>query len=232
MSAVYGSNRFGSGTATVSLSSGNRTRSFLALRKEDPVEATFLTSSMAATSAASAGNTDSDTQSVRCTDRSPVSPRQMTSVVIGSSGAARRHVVSSTVCNVSMASASSSQKRERDRRTYQLVSASVNCRSCSHATETSQSSMDLVRSSRSCASFARMYLSSTCFESVRQVPGLGAYSCRKLQAFHSGRMTCRTPSRIPCSVTIRLPPRKIGDAMRNQRIASDPSRSNTSLTSG
>ena len=53
-------------------------------------------------------------------------PRQMTSQAIGSSGAASRVVTSSTVCNVSIASGSSAQNRERDRRTYQFVSASVN----------------------------------------------------------------------------------------------------------
>ena len=56
--------------------------------------------------------------------RPPVSPRHTVSVVSGSNGAATRHTVSSTVCRVSMASASPSQNRCRDRRTYQLVSTS------------------------------------------------------------------------------------------------------------
>ena len=81
---------------------------------------------MAATSSGSAGTSPASGQSVRCTDRSPVTPRQITSVISGSSGAASRPVTSSTVCRVSMASGSSSQNRERDRRTYQFVSASVN----------------------------------------------------------------------------------------------------------
>ena len=51
---------------------------------------------------------------------------------------------------------------------------------------------------------------------------------KKYQAFHSGSSTWRTPSRMPCSVTIRLPPRRIGEDIRNQRIASAPSRSKTS----
>ena len=63
-------------------------------------------------------------------------------------------------------------------------------------------------------------------------PAALAYSEKKYQLFHSGISTCRTPSRMPCSVTIRLPPRRIGDDIRNQRIASAPSRSNTSRTSG
>ncbi|COW93449.1 Uncharacterised protein [Mycobacterium tuberculosis] len=47
-------------------------------------------------------------------------------MISGSSGAASLVVTSNTVCSVSMASASSAQNRERDRRTYQLVNASVN----------------------------------------------------------------------------------------------------------
>ena len=68
-------------------------------------------------------------------------------------------------------------------------------------------------------------------ESVRQVavwPAALAYSEKKYQLFQSGISTCRTESRIPCSVTIRLPPRRIGLDIRNQRIASAPSRSKTS----
>ena len=68
-----------------------------------------------------------DGQSVRCTDRSPVSPRHTSSAVSGASGATTRHSVSSTVYSVSNASAPFSlpdQKRSRDRRTYQFVSAS------------------------------------------------------------------------------------------------------------
>jgi hypothetical protein len=37
---------------------------------------------------------------------------------------------------------------------------------------------------------------------------------------------------MPSSVTTRLPPRITDDDIRNQRIASAPSRSKTSLTSG
>jgi hypothetical protein len=37
---------------------------------------------------------------------------------------------------------------------------------------------------------------------------------------------------MPCSVTTRLPPRRIGDDIRNQRIASAPSRSKTSAHVG
>ena len=84
---------------------------------------------MSATSCGSAGSTSDCGQSDRWTERSPVTPRQMTSVISGSNGAASLLVTSSTVCRVSMASASSSQNRDRDRRTYQFVKASVNWRS-------------------------------------------------------------------------------------------------------
>ena len=45
-------------------------------------------------------------------------------------------------------------------------------------------------------------------------------------------MACLTASLMPCSVTIRLPPRSTGLAIRNQRIASEPNVSNTLFTSG
>ena len=54
----------------------------------------------------------------------PVSPRQIASVVSGSSGAAARVTVSSTVQSVSSAACSPAQNRLRDRRMYQLVSTS------------------------------------------------------------------------------------------------------------
>ena len=123
---MNGSNFTESSTATVSLGSGNLTRSFLALRSDDPAEHTSRTWSIAATKSGSAGTTSASGQSVRCTERSPVIPRQMISVAIGSSGAANLAVTSRTVCKVSIASRSSFQKRERDLRTYQFVNASVN----------------------------------------------------------------------------------------------------------
>ena len=70
---------------------------------------------------------------VRCTLGSPVSPRQITSVVSGSSGAAARQTVSSTVHRVSSAARSPAQNRPRDRRMYQLVSTSRCSRSAWHA---------------------------------------------------------------------------------------------------
>ena len=45
-------------------------------------------------------------------------------------------------------------------------------------------------------------------------------------------MTWRTVSRMPSAVTIRLPPRRIGELMRNQRMASEPKSLNTPFTSG
>ena len=59
-----------------------------------------------------------------------------------------------------------------------------------------------------------------------------AYRVKKYQVLHSGSSTWRTFSRMPSSVTTRFPPRRIGEAIRNHRIASEPSRSNTSATSG
>ena len=100
--------------------------------------------------------TSASGQSVRCTDRSPVTPRQITSVISGSSGAASRRSPPARCAGCRWRRRSSSQNRERDRRTYQFVSASVNWRSWSHAPEMSQTSSDAVRSSRSAASLARM----------------------------------------------------------------------------
>src|SRR3712207_8621039 len=44
-------------------------------------------------------------------------------------------------------------------------------------------------------------------------------------SLHDALPICRTPSRMPCSVTIRFPPRRMGLDIRNQRMASEPSRS-------
>ena len=41
-------------------------------------------------------------------------------------------------------------------------------------------------------------------------------------------MTWRTPSRMPCSVTIGVAAAQDREDIRNQRIASEPSRSRTS----
>src|ERR1700758_3207596 len=156
ISPVYGASREGSSTTTVNFGRGNRTRSVLALRSDEAAEHTSRTRSMSATSRGSAGRSPSDGQSIKCTDLSPVTPRQITSVVSGRKGAARREVTSSTVCSVSMASGSSSQNRGRDRRTYQFVNASVNCLSSSQAPEMSHTSSASVRSSRNWATLARM----------------------------------------------------------------------------
>src|SRR5699024_9759936 len=101
-------------------------------------------------------------QSTRWTDSSPVSPAHTTSDMSGSSGAASRIVVSSTVYRVSNASRASrpedspAQNRERDRRTYQLVSASAKRRSSSQAAAMSVMSSAAVMASRVAASLARM----------------------------------------------------------------------------
>ncbi len=86
-----------SSTTTVSSDSGSRLRRLAAFRSAEVVEHTSRTRSMAATSLSSAGRADASGQSVRWTERSPVRPRQISSVVSGSSGAATRQTVSSTV---------------------------------------------------------------------------------------------------------------------------------------
>ena len=64
----------------------------------------------------------------------------MASVVSGSSGAAARHTVSSTVHKVSSAAGSPAQNLLRDRRMYQLVSTSRCSRSSWQAAPTLQAS--------------------------------------------------------------------------------------------
>ncbi|SLH93427.1 Uncharacterised protein [Mycobacteroides abscessus subsp. abscessus] len=117
----------------VTSASGSRTRRFFALRRLSTVEHTVRTSSMVDTSSGSAGRSAAAGQSARCTERPPVNPRQITSLINGSNGAASRVATSRTVCRVSTASRSSLQNRLRERRTYQLVSASANVRNSSHA---------------------------------------------------------------------------------------------------
>ena len=107
------------------------------MRSAEPAEQTSRTVSIDATSDSSAGRSSADGQSVRWTERSPVRPRQTSSVVSGISGAVARQTTSSTVWRVSNASASSSQKRSRERRMYQLVSTSRKLRVESHAAATS-----------------------------------------------------------------------------------------------
>ena len=80
-------------------------------------------------------------QSVRCTERSPVSPRQTSSVVSGSSGAVDpadrlEHGVE-RVERLRSTSPSAAQNRSRERRMYQFVSTSRNDRVESHALATS-----------------------------------------------------------------------------------------------
>ena len=122
--SAYGRSRSASGVATVSFASGSRTRSPFALRRDSAAEHTSRTASISATSDRSAGNSPTDGQSVRCTERPPVRPRQISSESNGANGAVTRLPVSSTVDSVSKASRSPDQNRLRDRRTYQLVSAS------------------------------------------------------------------------------------------------------------
>ena len=120
-SAANGSRELASSTATVSELSGWRTRSLLAFLMLSAVEHTSRARSMAATSSASAGSSDGDGQSARCTLRSPVSARWMCSLTRGRNGATTRVVTERTVCRVSMASCSPDQNRLRLRRMYQFV---------------------------------------------------------------------------------------------------------------
>ena len=82
-----------------------------------------------AESATCAGRTG---QSVRCTERPPVSPRQISSLTSGASGAMTSVSTRSTVASVSKAgratAASSLVKRVREVRRYQLVSRSMKSR--------------------------------------------------------------------------------------------------------
>ena len=112
------------GATTVSSCSGRRTRRFAALRSEEPVEQICWTRSIASTRTGLAGNSSASGQSARCTERPPVRPRQISSETSGNSEAETRQTASSAVYSASKASAFSSKKRWRLRRTYQLVSMS------------------------------------------------------------------------------------------------------------
>ena len=79
---------------------------------------------MAATRSSVGGQVRGSGQSARCTERPPVSPRQISSVTSGSSGAATRVRVSSAVYSVSKASRVSVPEPVARRRMYQLVSMS------------------------------------------------------------------------------------------------------------
>ena len=99
---------------------------------------------MASTNSSSAGKSDASGQSVRCTERAPVRPRQISSVVNGSSGAVTRVTTSRVVYRVSKALSRDSlavldvsQNRSRERRMYQLDSTSRKWRTDSHAEATS-----------------------------------------------------------------------------------------------
>ena len=125
ISPVNGASDSAAGWAMVSDASGSLTRSWCALRRPSAVLQTERTRSIApASSCSSGGQSDTSGQSSRCTEAPPVSPRQIASVVSGSSGAAARVTVSSTVHSVSSAAGSPAQNRVRDRRMYQLVSTS------------------------------------------------------------------------------------------------------------
>ncbi len=102
-------------------------------------------------------------QSVRCTLRPPVRPRQISSETSGASGAMTRVSTSSAVQSVSKAVWSSSQNRWRCVRTYQFVSTSRCWRTASHAPEmsySSRSAVTRVTSSRVRASRSRSAVAS------------------------------------------------------------------------
>ena len=142
--AVKSASSWASAATTVSSGSGSRTRRPATLRSEAAAEHTSRVRSMAATRPGSAGSAETSGQSARCTDRSPVRPRQISSVTSGSSGAVTRQVTSSAVYRVSNAwpvtpasAPEVSQNRSRERRMYQLVSTSRNARVESQAFATS-----------------------------------------------------------------------------------------------
>ena len=219
------------------------------LRRAFATLETWRTASIAERMSSAAGTPSASGQSCRCTLRPPVRPCQTRSETSGMSGAATRVSVSSTVYSVSnasrlvgSASSTPTQNRSRERRMYQLVSASAKSRSLAAAIVESRPSRSAATSRTRSPVSARMYRSSTFVESVRQdasypspsraADAALAYVAKKYHAFHSGSMNSRTPARMPSSVTTRLPPRSTELDMRNQRMASEPSRSNTSLTSG
>ena len=99
---------------------------------------------MAVTRPGSDGSADTSGQSARCTERPPVRPRQISSAVSGSSGAATRQVTSRAVYRVSNACCATDasapevpQKRSRERRMYQFVRTSTKARADSQAFATS-----------------------------------------------------------------------------------------------
>ena len=77
-----------------------------------------------------------------------------------------------------------------------------------------------------------MYRSRTCSESVRQVAGRSAYKLE--EAVGVPQRQQRLPHALPDTAfgDDEVAAAQPGDAIRNQRIASEPSRSKTSLTSG
>lgn len=89
--------RWPSGTATVRPASGWRTRKLWALRNAEPDEQMARVRFMSVMRSSSCGNRDASGQSVRCTERPPVKPRQISSVTRGNRGAATRHTVSRQV---------------------------------------------------------------------------------------------------------------------------------------
>ena len=110
-SSRKGASPAGSAVAMVRLRSGWRTRSFSALRRLRAAETAARASSMAVTSSALATWAGSTGQSVRCTERSPVSPRQISSLTSGASGAMTSVSTRSTVARASKAVLSPSVKR-------------------------------------------------------------------------------------------------------------------------
>ena len=110
-SSRKGASPAGSAVAMVRLRSGWRTRSFSALRRLRAAETAARASSMAATSSALATWLGSTGQSVRCTERPPVRPRQISSLTSGASGAMTSVSTLSTVARVSKAAVSPSVKR-------------------------------------------------------------------------------------------------------------------------
>ncbi|OPZ48853.1 MAG: hypothetical protein BWY91_03149 [bacterium ADurb.BinA028] len=97
MIAEKGSSAAGSVVTTTNSASGSRARRLAPFRNDDTAEHTSRARSMPATSAWSAGSVAASGQSSRWTERPPVRPRQISSVVSGSNGATARVSTSNAV---------------------------------------------------------------------------------------------------------------------------------------
>ncbi len=120
------------GAATSARASGCRVRTFADVRADRPSSTSRRTRSICATSASSRASSSTVGHSARCTESAAsASPgatarAHTSSVTNGVNGAISRVRPSSTSCSVARAAGSPSQKRRRERRTYQFERSSTN----------------------------------------------------------------------------------------------------------